>query len=118
MSSPSSFKEAKREEDSFSLTNVSSSVFQPVSETSTMTRTDVPGAGRTIGIIFARGGRRVEHYIGQIACSLGFGPHAVAQSILTRLTQAGMHYFSTLFPNVAIENEAYLGCEKLLQFVR
>lgn len=83
-----------------------------------MTRTDIPGAGRTLGKVFSRGGRRLERYFGQLASSLGFGPQAVVQGVLTRLAQAGMNYFSDSFPSVAIEVEAYSGCERLLQFVK
>lgn len=108
----------KTVEDVLSVTENSSSAHQFMTDTSTMTRTDIVGAGRTLGRVLAMGGRRVERYIGQIAYNLGYGPQAIAQGIIARLLQAGMHYFSTDFPNMADQIEAHIGCEKLLQFLR
>ena len=106
--------------DTLSCTDISS--VKPgenlMSETSTMTMTDRVGAGRTLGKVIARGGRRIEAYVGQVASGLGFGPQAAAQGLLARLIDADMNFFSTTFHDSAIELEARIGCEKLLQFMK
>ncbi|THH05602.1 hypothetical protein EW145_g4675 [Phellinidium pouzarii] len=111
-STTSTFSDIASSSDHLSGTGLTLSV------TSTMTRSDNVGPGRVLGRVISRGGLMMETSFGQLARSLGFGPYAIAQKLFTRLIQSRVHFLSTTFEDHAVEEEARIACDKLLQFVK
>ncbi|KAI5122831.1 hypothetical protein M0805_003126 [Coniferiporia weirii] len=96
-----------------------------------LTVSDLPGAGRTLGLLYARWGRALEASVGRLAHRNGHGPDAVAEQI-ARMTFVGTRILGAeLEPNdhrnrvfkfvewkVAHDDEAKLRacCQKLVGY--
>ncbi|KAH8112957.1 hypothetical protein DFH11DRAFT_394060 [Phellopilus nigrolimitatus] len=82
------------------------------------TASDLPGAGRTLGLLYSSAGRRIEHHSNRAASALGKGPDAVVKRIYGRMPSVPLEDRRVFIVKQSLRSKGqFVGdCQKLLAY--